>query len=632
MNAQETASATVWITELENLADTSARARARAAAQYGRDLAHRPYEVQLTPTELHIAQLVSQGMPNKDVAAECWISPRTVAFHLRHVFTKTRVTSRGELAQLELGLARPGHPGHLTGAIPAASQQGETYRHPEFRTDADPMPASPIATPGVLPMSHTLHHTTVHEPVNDTARRSWSVLAMALVAQVLVVLDISVVNTALPTIGAELHLAGPDLAWMVTAYLLFSGGGLLLGGRIADLLPKRRIFMTGMVLFTGASLLSGFASSAGELIAGRAVQGAGAALMTPAALAIIMTTYTGTQRARGLALWGAIGGLGIAAGVTVGGALTTWAGWQAIFWVNVPIGIVTLLAATHLLPAVKAERVHLARFDIAGAATVVTGLATLMFALSGTEAHGWTSTRTVVGLAAAAVLLTGFVVIERHVAQPLVHPHTWKISSLVSSTAVMLGVTGLVVGTVFLLSIFVQTTLGYSALTAGLAVLPLALALVVGTHVAGVLGNHVAARGVAASGLAVAAAGALLLSRADASASYAGNLLPGLLIIGIGTGMVFVAVSAAAMSGIPAGHTGMASGFLMTGHEIGAALGVAVLSAVAATAGSLSTVSGAAAAFDRGFVAAAVGAAAFAVLAAVRMPSTRGAGGHLHVH
>ncbi len=191
-------------------------------------------------------------------------------------------------------------------------------------------------------------------------------LVLALAAQVLVVLDISVVNTAMPTIGADLQLASRDLQWMVTAYLLLSGGGLLLGGRIADLLPTRRVFMTGITLFTTASLFSGFASSAGELIAGRALQGAGAALMTPAALAIIMTTYTGAQRARGLALWGAIGGLGIAAGVAVGGALTTWAGWQAIFWVNVPVGVVALVAAARLLPRSSARPASAsARFDIA---------------------------------------------------------------------------------------------------------------------------------------------------------------------------------------------------------------------------------------------------------------------------
>src|SRR4051794_13783545 len=223
---------------------------------------------------------------------------------------------------------------------------------------------------------HSRHRPHSAEPANDDAsevapRRSWAVLVLALAAQVLVVLDISVVNTALPTIGQALELESGDLQWMVTAYLLMSGGGLLLGGRIADLLPRRKIFMIGMLTFTSASLFSGFASSAGQLITARGMQGVGAALMMPAALSIIMTTYEGAQRAKGLALWGAIGGLGIAAGVLVGGMLTTWAGWQAIFWVNVPIGVVALAATMKILPTEKTERRSLSQFDFLGATTAV---------------------------------------------------------------------------------------------------------------------------------------------------------------------------------------------------------------------------------------------------------------------
>jgi EmrB/QacA subfamily drug resistance transporter len=458
------------------------------------------------------------------------------------------------------------------------------------------------------------------------------VLILALAAQVLVVLDISVVNTAMPTIGHELGLASSDLQWMVTAYLLLSGGGLLLGGRIADLLPRRRVFMTGLTLFTTASLFSGFASSGGELIAGRAMQGAGAALMTPAALAIIMTTYTGAQRARGLALWGAIGGLGIAVGVALGGALTTWAGWQAIFWINVPVGAAALAAATHLLPRETANRVGIARFDILGAVSVVTALVALMYTLARTETHGWTSVPTITGLCVAAAALAAFLLVERRAVAPLVHPHTWSIKSLVWSTAVMLGITGLLMGTIFLTTNFVQTTLGYSPLRAGLAFLPLAVALVVGTHLASHLAGHASGRMIATIGLTGVAGGSLLLSRATADASYARDLLPGLLVVGLGAGMVFVAVSAGAMSNIPDQHAGMASGFMMTGHEIGAALGVAVLSAVATAAGSLTTADGAAAAFEHGFTIAAVVAAAFGVIALLRMPAARGAAGHMHMH
>src|SRR4051794_36519467 len=225
--------------------------------------------------------------------------------------------------------------------------------------------------------AHSAPHTRESHDTQDATdvqpRKPWTVLALALVAQVLVVLDISVVNTALPTIGESLHLQSSDLQWMVTAYLLMSGGGLLLGGRIADLVSRRRVFLTGMLVFTAASLFSGFASGGGELIVGRAIQGTGAALMMPAALSLITTTYQGAQRARGLALWGAIGGLGIAGGVLAGGALTTWAGWQAIFWVNVPIGLIALVSAAHVLPR-ESTKASFSQFDVIGAATLVGGL------------------------------------------------------------------------------------------------------------------------------------------------------------------------------------------------------------------------------------------------------------------
>jgi MFS family permease len=318
----------------------------------------------------------------------------------------------------------------------------------------------------------------------------------------------------------------------------------------------------------------------------------------------------------------------------VGGALTTWAGWQAIFWINVPIGVVAFVVAMRILPQEEIDRARLPQFDIPGAVTVVAGLAALMFGLAGTTTHGWASTRTILVLLIAAGLLATFVVIEHHVPRPLVAPHTWSVKSLVSGSAVMLGVTGLLVGAVFLSSIFIQTVLGYSAVQAGVAFLPLALALVVGTHVASHLMSHTSARNLAAGGLVTAAIGAALLSMASSTATYATNLLPGLIVLGVGAGAVFVAVSTSAMAGIPAQHSGMASGFLMTGHEVGAALGVAVLSAVASSAGNLTTVDGAAAAFSRGFIGAAALAVVVAVFALLRMPATRttGGGGHIHMH
>jgi EmrB/QacA subfamily drug resistance transporter len=477
-----------------------------------------------------------------------------------------------------------------------------------------------------------------HHVEPDGPRKSWAVLAVALVAQILVVLDISVVNTALPSIGRSLNLRSGDLQWLVTAYLMMSGGGLLLGGRIADLLSRRRVFLTGLTLFTSASMLSGFAGNAAELIAARAGQGLAAALMTPAALSLIMTTYSGAQRRKGLALWGAVGSMGVAAGVLVGGALTTWAGWQTIFWVNGPIGAVALMAAVKAVPNARTAPVGLRQFDLPGAVTVLAGLMTLMYALGGTATGGWLSARTLLGLSVSAVLLTAFVLIERRTVRPLIPPHTWQVRSLVSGTVVMLGITGILVGAVFLTSIYLQNVLGFSALRAGMAFLPFAFAITAGAQLARHLLGHTAPRTLAVTGLTITAGAALLLSTATGTAHYASDLLPGLVLLGLGVGMVFVPVSVTAMAGIPPQHAGMASGFLMTGHEVGAAFGVAVLSAVATTAGSLTSpagiVAGFSRGFSRGFTAAAVIAGLIAVVAVLRMsaaPVAAGAGG-MHGH
>jgi EmrB/QacA subfamily drug resistance transporter len=486
------------------------------------------------------------------------------------------------------------------------------------------------STPATTADVHPSHPVTE----DDGPRKSWAVLAVALTAQILVVLDITVVNTALPTIGHALKLRGGDLQWLVTAYLMMSGGALLLGGRIADRVPRRKIFLTGMTLFTGASLLTGFASSTSELIAARATQGLAAALVTPAALSLVMTTYSGAQRRKGLALWGAVGSLAVAGGVLVGGALTTWAGWQAIFWINVPIGAVAIAVAYKTLPSNRPEHAGFSQFDLPGAATALGGLMALMFALGGAANSGWLATRTLVGLALSATLLSVFMVIERRTSSPLIPPHTWKVKTLVSGTTVMLGITGLLVGAVFLTSIFVQGALGYSALKTGLAFLPMALAITAGTQVARHLLAHTSPRNIATAGLAMTAGAALLLASASGHAHYAADLLPGLLLLGLGVGMVFVPVSVSAMAGIPPQHAGLAGGFLMTGHEVGAALGVAVLSAIASSAGSLTNSTHIAASYSRGFTGAAALAAVIGVIAFMRMPRTSvtGGAGGMHGH
>lgn len=487
--------------------------------------------------------------------------------------------------------------------------------------------------------AHRAHHFDDPHPAaepseQDGPRRPWTLLAVALAAQVLVVLDISVVNTALPTIGRALGVEGGDLQWLVTAYVMMSGGGLLLGGRIADLLSRRGVFLTGLALFTAASIASGFADTAAQLVAARAVQGLSAALLTPSALSLVTTIYSGGQRRTALALWGAVGSLGVAAGVLVGGAVTTWSSWQFIFWINGPVGLVALVVGLRVLPRTKVTRPSLSAFDVPGALAVIGGLVSLTYALGATATHGWWSARTVGGLVVSAVLLVVFLRIEARAPQPLFPPQVWRLDALVSGTAVMLGITGLLVGAVFLTSIFLQTVLGWSALETGVAFLPFALAITLGTVVARHLLAHVSPRVVAAAGLVVVAAAAVVLSLADGDAAYVVDLLPGLVATGVGVGMVFVPVSVTSMAGIPASHAGVASGFLMTGHEVGAALGVAVLSAVASTAGSLATVGGAADAFSRGFAGAAVLAGAFALVALRRMPAGRVAdgGGHLHLH
>ena len=484
-------------------------------------------------------------------------------------------------------------------------------------------------------MSHApAHHRHQADHEGEGGRRtSWALLAVALAAQVLVVLDISVVNTALPTIGQSLHLAGGELQWLVTAYLMMSGGGLLLGGRISDLLSRRGVFLTGLGLFTLASLASGFAETGTQLVLARAVQGLSAALLTPSALSLITTTYAGTQRRTALALWGAVGSLGVAAGVLVGGAITTWTSWQFIFWVNVPVGLAALVLGRRVIAREKVTLPARSAFDVPGAVTAIAGLAALVYTLGGTETHGWWSVRSVLGLAASAVLLAGFLTVEQRASRPLLPPHVWRLQSLVSGAAVMLGVTGILVGTVFLASIFMQTVLGLSALQTGLAFLPFAFAITAGTVVARHLLAHLTPRTIAAAGLVLVAGAAVLLATASAEAQYAADLLPGLLGLGLGVGTVFVPVSVTSMTGIPDSHAGVASGFLMTGHEIGAALGVAVLSAVASSAGSLATHDGAVDGFSRGLVGAAAIAALFAVFALVRMPATQaaaGAGMHMH--
>jgi EmrB/QacA subfamily drug resistance transporter len=465
----------------------------------------------------------------------------------------------------------------------------------------------------------------VHAAPRSTApaARSWATLAVVALAQFMVILDATVVNVALPSIGRSLSFAPADLQWVVTAYVLFTGGLMLLGGRATDLLGRRRVFLAGLLVFTGASLTSGLAWSPAALVAARAAQGVGAALLVPAALAIVTTAYEGAQRRTALAVWGALGGAGAAAGVLLGGVITTLLGWEWVFFVNVPVGLAVALGTTRLVPAATERRAPM-RLDLAGALVVMTGLVTLVYALDGAPQHGWGSARTLALLGVAVALLAAFAAIERAGRDPLLPPATWRMRPLVASAAVMLGATGVLVGTFFLNTVYLQRVLGDSALETGLAFLPLTAVILLAAHVASHVLEHAGSRVVALVGLALMAGGSLLLAAAPDRASYLQDLLPGFLVLGFGVGMTFVAAQVTAMSEIRHEQAGLASGLMTTAHELGAALGVAVLSAVALTG---SGGGGFAAGYGDGFLVAAGAAAVLALGALVALPSVRPAPG-----
>jgi len=451
-------------------------------------------------------------------------------------------------------------------------------------------------------------------------RRPWIVLILLSIAQFMVILDVTVVNVALPSIGKDLEFAPADLQWVVSTYVLFTGGLLLLGGRATDVIGRRPIFLTGLGIFTTASLASGLATSPEWLIISRGAQGLGAAMLTPGALSIITTTYTGDQRTRALAVWGAIGGGGAAVGVVLGGVLTSWLGWESVFFINVPIGIAVAFLTLRLVPA-SGPATSDRRLDIPGAVSVVAGLVLLVYAIEGTSQHGWGSARTQIPLAVSAVLLAAFAAIERRAARPLVPPSTWRSRTLVSGVALMFGATGILVSTFFLNSLYLQRELGASALETGLAFLPVTVVLGFGAHVATHLITKIGTRWLAVAGLALLAVGAVLLAAAPDHASYATDLLPGMLVLALGMGLVFPAASVTTMTDVSHERAGLASGLMTTGHEIGAALGVATFSAIAAAGDTF------AAGYGKGFLVAAITAGAMALAALITVPAVRPASG-----
>ena len=457
-------------------------------------------------------------------------------------------------------------------------------------------------------------------------RQPWSLLILLSVAQFMVILDATVVNVALPSIARSLSFTPAALQWVVTAYVLVSGGLVLLGGRATDVIGRRRILLAGLTVFTIASLASGLAPTASVLIAARAAQGAGAAMLTPAALSIITTVYAGAQRAAALGIWGAIGGGGAAVGVLVGGLLTSLLGWRAVFLVNVPVGLVAGFFSWRMVPSARAGGSIRRDLDLLGAALAVAGLATLAYTLAGAPAHGWASARTLLLLSLAVVLLACFALAERRAERagrrPLVTPHVWRNGPFVAGVVVMFASTGLLVATFFLNTLYLQEVLGASALRVGLEFLPLALVIGAGAHLASRLLRRAGSRVVIVAGLIAMAGGALLLAHVTASSGYWTGLLPGLLIIGVGTGLVLPSASITAMTDVTEDRAGLASGLMSTAHEIGGALGVAVFSAIAVAISG-----GVGVGYRHGFVVAAAVASVLALVAAVTVPAVRPAAG-----
>jgi len=464
---------------------------------------------------------------------------------------------------------------------------------------------------------HGAHDAGAHRAADEHEHRSWATLAVLAVAEFMVILDVTVVNVALPSIGRSLRFDPADLPWVVTAYVLVTGALMLLGGRLTDRVGRRPVLLAGVGIFTAASLASGLAWSPESLIVSRALQGLGGALLLPSALAIVTTTYHGRQRAIALGLWGAIGSAGAAAGMLIGGVLVELLSWEWIFLVNVPVGLVAAAAALRLVPAGPPPAARV-RLDLPGALTLLAGLGLGLYAVERAPVRGWGSAATLALLAAAGALLVAFAAVERRGRAPLVPPSTWRARSLRSGAVLMLGGTGLLGGSFLLNTIYLQEVLGASPLETGLAFLPLALAILAAAHAASHLLTVAGSRAIASGGLALMGAGSLLIALAPDGAAYARDLLPGFLALGVGAGLTFVSVSVTAMADVAHETAGLASGVMTTAHEIGAALGIGVLTAIALGAGSDLALG-----HERGFVAAAVVAAVLAVVAVAALPEVR---------
>ena len=440
-------------------------------------------------------------------------------------------------------------------------------------------------------------------------------LALLAAAQLMLVLDVTVVNVALPDIGASLHLQQGALPWVMTAYTVFFGGLMLLGGRIADLVGARRLTLLGLSLFIASSLVCALSGGTAVLLVGRALQGVGAALMSPAALATVMTLYTGPSRGKALGVWSALAGAGSALGVVLGGVLTSEAGWRWVFAINVPIGIALLIAIPLVVPVRQQPEATRPGLDVPGAVLVTAGTGAAIYGLVNVGGHGWSAVSTVLPLALAVVTLAAFSVVERHTRQPLLTVALLGRRAVLAGSFLMLAATGLLVGGYFLGSFSLQRAHGYSALHVGLAFLPAAVATVAGAAGGSRILTFVSARDVSAAGLALAAVGYAIAARWAQPAV----LVTGLSIAALGIGATFVTAFTASLADADPAEGGLRSALVNTFHELGGAAGVAVLSSAAGA--GLVTAQLASGNIGHAFTVGAITAAVFVVIAAVVVPA-----------
>ncbi|QNE76346.1 MFS transporter [Streptomyces finlayi] len=464
-------------------------------------------------------------------------------------------------------------------------------------------------------------------PDHPAVPRRWAVLALICAGQFMLVLDVTVVNVALPGMAADLHLGRTTLTWVVTAYTLCFGGLMLLGGRLADALGARRVLVAGLAVFTAASLATGLADSAALLIGGRIAQGVGAALLSPAALSLVTTTFHGEERNKALGVWAMIGGTGSAIGVLLGGALTAGPGWQWVFYVNVPVGLALLVAVPLLVPARAPQP---ARLDVPGALLVTAGTGALIYGLVEAGDSGWGSAATLLPLAGAVVLYVGFAGVERVAKAPLMDLRMFTRRPVLAGAFLMLIATALLIAFFFLGSVYLQHGRGFGPMRTGLVFLPVALAVGVGAHLGSRLVGRIGSRTTAVGGMVTAAAGCVPLTWLSADSSVYGGLLPGLVVASFGLGAVFVTATTTALAMVDHREAGLASGVVNTFHEVGGSIGVAVVSTVAAA--GIAGGSAAIGAFGDAFTVCAVAAGVSAVVALALVPQGKPQLSGPHVH